>query len=113
MGGSAYPVFVALRGGASAHVDASAPPVQSGRTPRRWALEFRQRSLATSVRFVPGLLRWHLDEVAVLIGGERLWLWLAVDADGEVLDPLVQPTGQGRCVTATEQGPPRQGCRNQ
>ena len=26
MGGSAYPVFVALRGGASAHVDASAPP---------------------------------------------------------------------------------------
>jgi len=34
--------------------------------------------------------RWHLDEMAVLIAGKRLWLWRAVDSEGEVLDILVQ-----------------------
>jgi putative transposase len=34
--------------------------------------------------------RRRLDEMAVLIGGRRFWLWRAVDNDGEVLDPLVQ-----------------------
>src|SRR5918992_1147472 len=33
----------------------------------------------------------HLDEMAVLIGGKRLWLWRAVDSEGEILDMLVQP----------------------
>jgi transposase-like protein len=29
--------------------------------------------------------------MAVVIGGKRLWLWRAVDSEGEVLDVLVQP----------------------
>src|SRR3954454_9956072 len=32
-----------------------------------------------------------LDEMAVVIGGKRLWLWRAVDSEGEILDMLVQP----------------------
>ena len=33
---------------------------------------------------------WHLDEVFVSIGGRMMYLWRAVDAEGEVLDILVQ-----------------------
>jgi len=29
--------------------------------------------------------------MAVVIGGKRLWLWRAVDSEGEILDILVQP----------------------
>ena len=34
--------------------------------------------------------RWHLDEMVVKIGGRRMYLWRAVDDEGEVLDMLVQ-----------------------
>ena len=34
--------------------------------------------------------RWHLDEVFVSIAGKRMYLWRAVDGEGEVLDILVQ-----------------------
>ncbi len=34
--------------------------------------------------------RWHLDEMFVSIGGRRMYLWRAVDAEGEVLEILVQ-----------------------
>lgn len=34
--------------------------------------------------------RWRLDEMVVKIGGRRMWLWRAVDDEGEVLDMLVQ-----------------------
>jgi putative transposase len=34
--------------------------------------------------------RWHLDEVVVRIAGKRMYLWRAVDHEGEVLDMLVQ-----------------------
>ena len=34
--------------------------------------------------------QWHLDEMVVMIGGRRLYLWRAVDDEGEVLDILVQ-----------------------
>ncbi|MCL5778337.1 IS6 family transposase [Limibaculum sp. FT325] len=34
--------------------------------------------------------RWHLDEMVVKIGGQRMWLWRAVDDEGEVFDMLVQ-----------------------
>jgi transposase-like protein len=33
---------------------------------------------------------WHLEEMFVAIGGKRMYLWRAVDAEGEVLDCLVQ-----------------------
>ncbi len=34
---------------------------------------------------------WHLDEMVVRIGGKQMYLWRAVDSEGEVLDLLVQP----------------------
>ena len=34
--------------------------------------------------------RWHLDEMAVRIGGKLMYLWRAVDGEGEVLDVLLQ-----------------------
>jgi putative transposase len=34
--------------------------------------------------------KWHLDEVVIPINGVKHWLWRAVDADGDVLDILVQ-----------------------
>ncbi|GFE67388.1 IS6 family transposase [Litoreibacter roseus] len=34
--------------------------------------------------------KWHLDEVVVPIKGRKHWLWRAVDANGDVLDILVQ-----------------------
>ncbi len=34
--------------------------------------------------------RWHLDEMFVSINGKRMYLWRAVDSEGEVLDILVQ-----------------------
>ena len=34
--------------------------------------------------------RWHLDKMVVRIRGRRMYLWRAVDDEGEVLDILVQ-----------------------
>ena len=33
---------------------------------------------------------WHLDEMVVSIGGQRMYMWRAVDGEGEVLDVLIQ-----------------------
>ena len=60
-------------------------------TVRRWALKFGQayaRRLRTT-RPRPDV-RWHLDEVFVSIASKRMYLWRAVDSEGEVLDILVQ-----------------------
>ena len=35
--------------------------------------------------------KWHLDETVIIIAGTKHWLWRAIDADGDVLDILVQP----------------------
>ena len=42
--------------------------------------------------------RWHLDEMVVRIGGKRMYLWRAVDHEGEVLDLLVQPRRDSRAA---------------
>ena len=34
--------------------------------------------------------KWHIDEVVITIGGRKFWLWRAIDADGDVLDIMVQ-----------------------
>ena len=34
--------------------------------------------------------RWHLDEMVCCIGGRGMYLWRAVDDEGEVLDVVVQ-----------------------
>jgi putative transposase len=68
-------------------------------TVRRWVLKFgplfakelrRRRHRSTS--------RWHLGEMAVLIGGRQFWLWRAVDDEGEVLDLLVQRRRDARAA---------------
>ena len=60
-------------------------------TVRCWANKFgpaiaanirRRRGRADSV--------WHLDEMVVRINGKRMFMWRAVDKEGEVLDVLVQ-----------------------
>ncbi|PCI54716.1 MAG: IS6 family transposase [Alphaproteobacteria bacterium] len=60
-------------------------------TVRRWALKFgidyarriqKRRPLPHT--------EWFLDEVFVKIGGKPMYLWRAVDGEGEVLDVLVQ-----------------------
>src|SRR5271157_1912933 len=63
----------------------------SHETVRRWVLKFgvlfarelRKRRCRTNSQ-------WHLDELVVVIGGKRFFLWRAVDSEGEVLDLLVQ-----------------------
>ena len=35
--------------------------------------------------------KWHLDEAVIPINGVKHWLWRAIDANGDVLDILVQP----------------------
>ncbi len=65
--------------------------IVSYETVRQWCYKFGQ-SFARSVRRRqrrPGDM-WLLDEVLVTIGGERHYLWRAVDQDGDVLDILVQ-----------------------
>jgi len=34
--------------------------------------------------------KWHIDEVVITIRGKKHWLWRAIDANGDVLDILVQ-----------------------
>ena len=60
-------------------------------TVRRWVLKFGQ-AYAQRLRIVRPRpdARWHLDEVFVPIAGKRMYLWRAVNGEGEVLDILVQ-----------------------
>ncbi|MER5838784.1 IS6 family transposase [Streptomyces prasinus] len=63
----------------------------SHETVRRWCAKFGQ-AYANGLRWRrprPGG-KWHLDEVFVRINGELKYLGRAVDADGNVLDALVQ-----------------------
>jgi len=60
-------------------------------TVRRWALKFGL-SYARKLRQTRPRPNdhWHLDEVFVSINGRRMYLWRAVDSEGEVLEILVQ-----------------------
>jgi putative transposase len=58
---------------------------------RQWARKFGQAFANQIRRRLPGAGdKWHLDEVAIMIGGVKRWLWRAVDQTGFVLDVLVQ-----------------------
>lgn len=58
---------------------------------RCWVIKFGPLIAANLRRGRPSpTSRWHLDEAVVKIGGRRMWLWRAVDDEGEVLDVLVQ-----------------------
>jgi transposase-like protein len=68
-------------------------------TIRRWVLKFGPAFARNLRRLRPRpSSQWHLDEMAVVIGGKRLWLWRAVDSEGEILDILVQPRRDRRAA---------------
>jgi transposase-like protein len=60
-------------------------------TVRRWVLKFGPGFARRLRRSRPRPSdRWHLDEMVVRIAGKRMYLWRAVDHEGEALDMLVQ-----------------------
>ena len=60
-------------------------------TVRRWVLKFGPMFARNLRRLRPRPSgTWHLDEMVVSIQGRRMYLWRAVDSEGEVLDLLVQ-----------------------
>src|SRR6202051_704243 len=60
-------------------------------TVRRWVNHFGPMVAADlRKRRLKPHTTWHLDEVYLKIDGRMVYLWRAVDAEGEVLDVLVQ-----------------------
>src|SRR6266403_674446 len=60
-------------------------------TVRRWVLKFGPGIARNLRRCRPRPSdRWHRDEMVVRIAGRQMYLWRAVDHEGEVLDMLVQ-----------------------
>jgi putative transposase len=59
---------------------------------RRWVLKFGPL-IAKNLRGTRPKphSRWHLDEMVVSIAGRQMYMWRAVDSEGEVLEILVQP----------------------
>jgi transposase-like protein len=69
----------------------------SNETVRRWFLKFGNGIAANLRRSRPRAYdRWHLDEMVIVVRGERTWLWRAVDDEGEVLDFLIQKRRNAR-----------------
>jgi putative transposase len=65
--------------------------IVSHETIRTWVAKFGAQFAAKIRRDRPRPAdRWHLDEVVLKINGVRHWLWRAIDANGDVLDILVQ-----------------------
>ena len=68
-------------------------------TVRRWVLKFGPVIARRLRRCRPRPSnRWHLDEMVVRIAGKRMYLWRAVDHEGEVLDMLVQRRRDSRAA---------------
>ena len=68
-------------------------------TVRRWVLKFGPVIARRLRRRRPQPSdRWHLDEMVVRIAGKRMYLWRAVDHEGEVLDMLVQRRRDSRAA---------------
>jgi putative transposase len=60
-------------------------------TVQRWVLKFGPAFARNLRRLRPKPSgTWHLGEMVVSIQGKRMYLWRAVDSEGEVLDLLVQ-----------------------
>src|SRR5215217_1529422 len=65
--------------------------VVSHETVRQWRRKFGQ-AFANQIRRRLRCVghKWLLDEVCLMIAGQKHWLWRAVDQDGVVLDLVVQ-----------------------
>jgi putative transposase len=68
----------------------------SSETIRRWVNHFGLM-IATDLRQrrPKPHATWHLDEVYLKIDGRLVYLWRAIDAEGEVLDVLIQVQSMG------------------
>src|SRR5271155_5629212 len=65
--------------------------VVSYETVRRWVNHFGPTIAAELRKRRPKpYASWHLDEMYLKIAGRMVYLWRAVDAEGEVLDVLIQ-----------------------
>ena len=65
--------------------------IVSYETVRRWVNHFGPKIAASLRKRRPRPhSTWHLDEVYLKIDGRLVYLWRAVDSEGEVLDVLVQ-----------------------
>ena len=65
--------------------------IVSYETVRRWVNHFGPKIAADLRKRRPKPhTTWHLDEVYLKIDGRLVYLWRAVDSEGEVLDVLVQ-----------------------
>jgi transposase-like protein len=61
-------------------------------TIRRWVLKFGPAFARNLRQLRPRPTgTWHMDEMVISIQGRHMYLWRAVDSEGEVLDILVQP----------------------
>ena len=68
-------------------------------TVRRWVNHFGSEIAADLRKRRPRPhSTWHLDEVYIKIDGRLVYLWRAVDAEGEVLDvSRAEQAGQAGC----------------
>jgi putative transposase len=58
---------------------------------RRWVLKFGPMIVGNLRMIRPkAYTRWHLDEMVVSLSGKQMYMWRAVDSEGEVLEILVQ-----------------------
>jgi transposase-like protein len=66
--------------------------IVSNESIRRWVLKFGP-VIAKNLRVIrpKAYTRWHLDEMVVSLSGKQMFMWRAVDGEGEVLEILVQP----------------------
>ncbi len=63
----------------------------SHETIRAWCLRFGPQFAAAIRRDRPNPAdKWHMDEMVISIGGQKHWLWRAVDAKGDTLEILIQ-----------------------
>ena len=60
-------------------------------TIRCWTIKFGPRfARALTKRRPAPSPRWNLDEMVCAVGGKHMYLWRAVDDEGEVLDLVMQ-----------------------
>jgi putative transposase len=60
-------------------------------TIRCWTIKFGpQIAVNLKSRRTAPSPRWHLDEMVCKVAGKRMYLWRAVDDEGEVLDLMMQ-----------------------
>ena len=72
----------------------------SRETIRKWVKRFGRHFADCIRRDRPAAVdKWHLDEVVIPINGRKCWLWRAVDANGDVLDILVQPQRNAKAAS--------------